>query len=657
MRERGADKPAGPIEAGKNEAGLLDVEFAYRPLPEGHIRVMDLYPGKGDDPVVLSLSTERLGAAPYTAVSYCWGSIDRPHKVLCGHSTVDSGSAGLTVTPAARPSGFVRITSSLLELLQAIRKETTYLRLWVDSVCINQADLAEKAVQVAGMDLLYDNAHGTLAYVGAWGRDADAAWRCAATLAHMSDWETETVQQAIGSVEDVGIPVDDAGTERSFREMWFDFTEFLGREWFGRIWIVQEAVLSRHIGIVCGARSLSWDVLVEACEAVENHRIRERDHRVARCRNVLNIERRRQGYVEVRRQVKETGRVDMARMSEFYIDMHLASMQMWTRGCGATDPRDKVFALINISLGERDRWPAIDYTVSVADLYCRVAEVWFRTQPSRPLQFLTCVTGSADAPDLPSWVPDWRENWRSDSLARAKTKGKGACGGLKCIATLPDLAAPVRLPAHLVVRGAVLFSVAQTEPLKLPEGQWRNARHARLMERFPDPYPTTKESYVEAFGKAANPQCPRDFEDIPDRTGTFWEHMDNPQRHRTAGASGSGSSSQQLRGVARSQSELYDRLPESYRAAAHAAQESNIEGRTWFISAEGFMGLVPAHTRPGDEICLFGGGTTLYAVRHLRSEDDEDVYRFLGECFVYGLMDGEAARGMPREAVQDFILE
>ncbi len=207
----------------------MSTEFAYHPLPDGHVRILDLHPGKGDDPLAISLSTERFGATPYSAVSYCWGSTERPHKIRCGHSAVDIAPEGITVTPAEKPNGFIRITESLRGLLLAIRSEETYLRLWIDSVCINQADLAEKAVQVASMNRIYENAHGTLVYVGPWGRDADAAWRCATMLSYMKNWSTDVVQKAISEVEDVAVEVGD-GTERSFEKMWLDFTNFLSRD-------------------------------------------------------------------------------------------------------------------------------------------------------------------------------------------------------------------------------------------------------------------------------------------------------------------------------------------------------------------------------------------------------------------------------------------
>ncbi len=72
----------------------------------------------------------------------------------------------------------------------------------------------------------------------------------------------------------------------------------------------------------------------------------------------------------------------------------------------------------------------------------------------------------------------------------------------------------------------------ETEGLKLHHDQWRTAQHAHLIDRFEDPYPTTKLSYLDVFPRSANPQAPDDFEHIPDRTETFWEFMQAGPRLR-----------------------------------------------------------------------------------------------------------------------------
>lgn len=98
----------------------------------------------------------------------------------------------------------------------------------------------------------------------------------------------------------------------------------------------------------------------------------------------------------------------------------LEVLQLVSRSCKATDPRDKVFSVLN--LVAEDESPLLpDYKTPVAAVYTKVALHVFTTM--RYLKLLThCETGdwpcgnshlrqnyrqSPRVPDLPSWVPDW----------------------------------------------------------------------------------------------------------------------------------------------------------------------------------------------------------------------------------------------------------
>ena len=49
------------------------------------------------------------------------------------------------------------------------------------------------------------------------------------------------------------------------------------------------------------------------------------------------------------------------------------------------------------------------------------------------------------------------------------------------------------------------------------------------------------------------------------------------------------------------------------------------------------MGIVPAATSLGDLVCILFGGQVLYVLR----STGQDLYEFMGECYIHGLMDGE----------------
>lgn len=61
-------------------------------------------------------------------------------------------------------------------------------------------------------------------------------------------------------------------------------------------------------------------------------------------------------------------------------------------------------------------------------------------------------------------------------------------------------------------------------------------------------------------------------------------------------------------------------------------------GRRFFTSKQGYMGLGPEESRYGCVIVVLLGGRTPYILR----KHGKHRYRFVGECFVHGLMNGEA---------------
>ncbi|KAF4624308.1 hypothetical protein G7Y89_g13865 [Cudoniella acicularis] len=60
--------------------------------------------------------------------------------------------------------------------------------------------------------------------------------------------------------------------------------------------------------------------------------------------------------------------------------------------------------------------------------------------------------------------------------------------------------------------------------------------------------------------------------------------------------------------------------------------------RRFTITQKGYMGLTPPKAQVGDLICIFFGASTPFVVREI----EDGYFRLVGECYVHGLMDGEA---------------
>ncbi|PVH77386.1 HET-domain-containing protein, partial [Cadophora sp. DSE1049] len=86
-------------------------------------------------------------APPYESISYCWGT-DPPSK-----SVVIDGKS-------------MKVLDSVNEVLHYRRSFRQEKLLWIDSVCINQNDEAEKGEQIQLMRTIFSEAVGVLAWLG-----------------------------------------------------------------------------------------------------------------------------------------------------------------------------------------------------------------------------------------------------------------------------------------------------------------------------------------------------------------------------------------------------------------------------------------------------------------------------------------------------------
>ena len=81
------------------------------------------------------------------------------------------------------------------------------------------------------------------------------------------------------------------------------------------------------------------------------------------------------------------------------------------------------------------------------------------------------------------------------------------------------------------------------------------------------------------------------------------------------------------------------RAASRYMLAMHSAWMH----RRFFLTESGYIGLGPKVTQKGDVVAILIGGPWPFILR-LCEASCEANYQFLGQCYVHGVMDGEAAR-------------
>lgn len=127
--------------------------YTYEPLPAveqtPHVRLLTVCPSKPDEDLKANIQSFPLHEAPeYEALSYCWGPIHPIHAMLLNGKR-------FAITP--------NLFMALWHITVCRDKP---LVLWVDAICINQSDNAEKAQQVGMMREIYEGASRTIVWLG-----------------------------------------------------------------------------------------------------------------------------------------------------------------------------------------------------------------------------------------------------------------------------------------------------------------------------------------------------------------------------------------------------------------------------------------------------------------------------------------------------------
>jgi hypothetical protein len=443
------------------------------------------------------------------------------------------------------------------------------------------------------------------------------------------------------------------------------FGNLLSRNWFKRAWVMQEIVLSPRKRFHCGQLSILWDEVIDACNVIMKDNV---DNLLngypgePSCRMVCRYGELAQFWSNIRHVQSDLplpggiSREVVEQNSESALAF--LAILVLARNLDATDPRDKIFAFSNMVYGHsRGEMPEIDYGISLAELYTRIALSW--AEHHGGLQFLNCVQNTLNTHGLPSWVPDWSQPWDAEPLG---LRLFNAGGNKPCKITFPEVQKPYSFPVSLFCEGVRLMSVRLLTP-RLQS--WEDLERLGIETRLQDPYPISGETYCKAVTTLISLE-PKNTNTalVKSLRSPFWEYKKIVQEDKVSVASGNLGKNGGPGQINTPQSERQpDRLtvndPELYEMNSRFYTISITSTglfskyRQFMISELGFLGLLSSEARAGDEIVLFPGGHTPFVLR----KRENGRYRMVGECFIHGIMSGEAAEDVPPGEFETFALE
>ncbi|PFH58369.1 hypothetical protein XA68_13754 [Ophiocordyceps unilateralis] len=162
---------------------------------------------------------DRENMIPFEALSYTWGGTELTHS--------------LSINGARLP-----ITYNLHLALQHVRQWHQDRYLWIDAICINQGNDKERGHQVAQMGSIYKAAQCVVCWLGPATDETDAAMEFLQLIQRESlGNDRPRCSRQWAELRSVAQAVDQSNLRRSQRQ---GLAALLQREWFKRVWIIQE---------------------------------------------------------------------------------------------------------------------------------------------------------------------------------------------------------------------------------------------------------------------------------------------------------------------------------------------------------------------------------------------------------------------------------
>ena len=375
--------------------------FVHDPLPAGYIRLLTAASNKTADGHTWRLQTVGLDQSDleFDALSYVWGSDSERLNITLNDCTAQVHRNLYTALPYL-----------------ARRGDNGPVRpIWIDAICINQADHEEKMVQIREMNRVYKQAKKVWVWLGTTkyqGRIPHALRFLEELAEHKRSRYFESIddEEERLNLETVEMPVKLA------------LHHIVSNDWFGRLWVIQEAALAHDLTSLCGDNECSWETLNDALKdgtlwTCLKYEFRRCQDFAELCDESVQIEQR-QKYgkgtiftiriiVKIWRSAKDIEAVN-AQALMLAITMIISCSHICLK------PEDRVLGLLGLVDAEVLRRTCLDPEVayvSVEDLFTRATRFVFAFAAPPDRAYLWEWLRSAFKVDkrtgLPSWVPDF----------------------------------------------------------------------------------------------------------------------------------------------------------------------------------------------------------------------------------------------------------
>lgn len=407
------------------------------------IRILTILPGLPASIVSCTMQrTSLISPIKYAALSYCWGDDSITTDIL-----VNGVKIGVTV--------------NLADALQHLR-ELGVSRLWVDALCINQADKQEKGLQIRNMKHIYSKADMGYAWLGR--EDIDGTKAVFTFLMSLLDSHSDTALpqtshtcRSMTSAPSRSRRYRDQRLNRPTRQSTPQgrdcqrcrlepciqgLQRILESQYWRRRWIIQETSACYRQVILCGDAAITLD---------------EMDRALTLCRKSCYWS---SGAAKAFSWFEST--TTFRRFYQENAKPSLCQALEMSRDFASTDPRDAIFSLLGLCHDGPELVPMPNYSQSVVTIIIDLtrALIWKHKWLGFILINGMDRVNRTGSESLPSWAPDWLSGSLPSQAYRLDDEAKNRAMSQFCLGNTIDRHVSLGQGKVLRVQGTLIGRIA-----------------------------------------------------------------------------------------------------------------------------------------------------------------------------------------------------
>jgi hypothetical protein len=595
-------------------------KYVYqRHLPADHVRLLMLV-SDGENFCGFLEEFRRDNLPYFSALSWCWSSREerKPDSFKCDEQLFP-------------------ISRHLYNLLSNLNSKNTHssLRIWIDSICINQDDSNEKNAHVAKMHEIYGQARNVIVWLGMPESGSNLV---------MDSQKISELNRALQLLPSSSIAQIVTGPDLPHAEdpIWKAIGRLCDRDWFYRTWVIQEIALARNVELLCGTQRLGWDDFVNLVSSISRAGL------ISICRGPRSTGTTRPDGFGVLMDLSWT------RTMVQNDDMSMSYLLHMVRLKEVTKPVDKVYGLLGIFSENVRSAIKVNYAENDRQYwkpYMELAEQVITADD--PGFWLLCMASSRERPEqLPTWCPNFNsltaeyldfghQKWRA-GLGDKPTKE----GGIRMIKGSSSIQIPgfqIDVVDEVVhIGGPYSTAVGQ-------EDRGRDGNIAAFLEKDRHCLELTLRRFEEV--KNAHDAYARTLivnswiSGLPIQLSQT-ERVRNAYEDSKADLSQSDTNTAATAHI--SANDERQQLAQQYITQLGWWQE-----RPFYTTKNGRIGRGAFNMRVDDAIAVFYQAGPVFILRY---EQESDVWKLLGDAYLHGCMDLDSMPEAGRSADTEFTI-